>query len=193
MKIAVMGVGYVGLSMAVLLAQRHEVVAVDVLAERVALLNDRKSPIVDPEIEDYFANRQLDLTATTDADMAVKGAEFVIVATPTNYDAETNYFDTWTVESVIGKVKGANPDATIVVKSTVPVGFTERVRKELGTDQLVFSPEFLREGRALYDILHPSRIVVGERSERARGLCRPARGRCDRQGRAGAFHRCIRG
>ncbi|TCT44578.1 nucleotide sugar dehydrogenase [Martelella mediterranea] len=167
MKIAVAGVGYVGLSNAVLLAQNHHVVAVDLNADRIATVNAGKSPIVDAEIEDFLANRALDLTATTDSTVAFEGADFVIVATPTNYNTETNYFDTSSVESVIAEVRGVNPAATIVIKSTIPVGFIERVRHEFDTVRILFSPEFLREGRALYDNLHPSRIIVGDRSERA--------------------------
>ncbi|AMM84500.1 nucleotide sugar dehydrogenase [Martelella sp. AD-3] len=168
MRIAVAGIGYVGLSNAVLLAQNHRVIAVDLNKDRVAKVNARLSPIVDPEIEDFLANRTLDLTATTEAAEAFKDADFIIVATPTNYNLETNYFDTSSVESVIEAVKAVNHAATIVVKSTVPVGFIERVRQEMQTDQVIFSPEFLREGRALYDNLHPSRIIVGEQSDRAR-------------------------
>jgi len=167
MKIAVAGVGYVGLSNAVLLAQNHHVVAVDLNADRIATVNAGKSPIVDAEIEDFLANRALDLTATTDSTVAFEGADFVIVATPTNYNTETNYFDTSSVESVIAEVRRVNPAATIVIKSTIPVGFIERIRHEFDTDRILFSPEFLREGRALYDNLHPSRIIVGDRSERA--------------------------
>ncbi|MFE3838683.1 nucleotide sugar dehydrogenase [Pseudogemmobacter sonorensis] len=167
MKIAVAGLGYVGLSNAVLLAQRHEVMAVDISEARVALVNAGRSPIVDAEIEDFLANRPLDLTATTDAASAYRDAEFVIVATPTNYDAQTNYFDTSSVEAVIRAVTAVNAYATIVIKSTIPVGYVARIREELSTDQVIFSPEFLREGRALHDNLHPSRIIVGERSARA--------------------------
>lgn len=167
MKIAVAGLGYVGLSNAVLLAQHNEVTAVDVSAARVDLVNARKSPIVDAEIEDFLAHKPLSLTATTDAASAYKDAEFVIVATPTNYDTKTNHFDTSSVESVIELVTSVNKTATIVVKSTIPVGFIEDVRRRMHTEQVIFSPEFLREGRALYDNLHPSRIIVGEQSERA--------------------------
>jgi len=168
MKIAVAGIGYVGLSNAVLLAQAHEVVAVDISADRVAQVNARKSPLADAELEDYLAHRPLNLSATTDAASAYRGADFVIVATPTNYDERTNSFDTSSVESVIAQVIAVNPTATIVVKSTTPVGFMARIREEMETDQVIFSPEFLREGRALHDNLHPSRIIVGERSERAK-------------------------
>ncbi|GAA5200762.1 nucleotide sugar dehydrogenase [Microbacterium jejuense] len=168
MKIAIVGTGYVGLSNAVVLAQHHEVVAVDVDPHKVELLSRRVSPIVDVELEDYLATRELNLTATLDAEAAYRGAEVVVVATPTNYDEETNFFDTSSVESVIDGVLAVNADATIVIKSTVPVGFTERVRSEHPGATIVFSPEFLREGRALYDNLHPSRIVVGDRGAAGR-------------------------
>lgn len=168
MKIAVFGLGYVGLSNAVLLAQHNEVVAVDISQDRVDRLNVRQSPISDTELEDFLANRPLNLRATTDAQDALAGADFAIVATPTNYDVGSNKFDTSSVRAVIAAAIAANPDVTVVVKSTIPVGFVEDVRASLNTNQVVFSPEFLREGRALYDNLHPSRIIVGERSERAR-------------------------
>ena len=168
MKIAVAGIGYVGMSNAVLLAQHHEVVAVDISETRVQMVNGRQSPIVDAELEDFLAHKELNLSATTNGASAYTDADFVIVATPTNYDPKSNYFDTSSVEQVILKVLEVNETATIVVKSTIPVGFVTRIREEFDTDQVIFSPEFLREGRALYDNLHPSRIIVGEQSERAR-------------------------
>lgn len=161
MKIAVAGTGYVGLSNSILLSQHNEVYAVDIIPEKVEMINNRKSPLVDTEIEDYLANKELNLTATTDAELAYKGAEFIIISTPTNYDPKKNYFDTSSVENVIETVMKVNPEAIMVIKSTVPVGYTLSVREKYHCDNIIFSPEFLREGRALYDNLYPSRIIVG--------------------------------
>lgn len=161
MKIAVAGTGYVGLSIATLLARKHRVTAVDIIPEKVDMVNDRKSPIQDEYIEKYFAEENLDLIATTDAESAYKDADFVVIATPTNYDPKRNFFDTSAVEDVIAKVVGTNPQAFMVIKSTIPVGFTVSAREKYGTDRLMFSPEFLRESKALYDNLYPSRIIIG--------------------------------